>query len=209
MRFGIESIDPAQHVVVLARATQMPDDPGAFPKGERFLVENVREALGEPGSWYLDRPSGELTYVPMPGERPETSVVIAPRLDRLMVFEGDPAARRWVEHLQFRGLTLAHANWTMPPLGQTCGQSEANLDGAVSAVGARNLVIDGCAVRHVGAYAMAFGAGCRDNRIENCELVDMGGGGIKIGATAGAPLRAGSPRTTRKRSPPTTRCGSA
>ena len=55
MRFGIESIDPAQHVVVLARVMQMPNDPGGFPKGERLLVENVREALGEPGSWYLDR----------------------------------------------------------------------------------------------------------------------------------------------------------
>ena len=38
---------------------------------------------------------------------------------------------------------------------------------------------------------MAFGAGCRDNRIENCELVDIGGGGIKIGATAGSDPRAG------------------
>jgi hypothetical protein len=200
MRFGVESIDPAQHVVVLARVTQMVEDPWAFPKGERLLVENVREALGEPGSWYLDRPRGELTYVPMPGERPETSVVVAPRLDRLMVFTGEPnapvapadpgkpAAPRWVQHLQFRGLSLAHSNWTMPPLGQTCGQSEVNLDGAVSAVGARNLVFDGCAVRHVGTYAMAFGAGCRDNRIENCELVDLGAGGIKIGHAAGAPF---------------------
>jgi hypothetical protein len=188
MRFGIESIDPAQHVVVLARVTQMADDPGVFPKGERLLVDNVCEALGEPGSWYLDRPRGELTYVPMPGERPEASVVIAPRLERLLVFQGDPAARRWVEHLRFRGLTLAHSNWTMPPLGQTFGQSEANLDGAVSAVGARSLVIEGCAVRHAGTYAMAFGAGCRDNRVENCELVDLGGGGIKVGHAAGAPL---------------------
>ena len=28
---------------------------------------------------------------------------------------------------------------------------------------------------------MAFGTGCRNNRVENCELVDLGGGGIKIG----------------------------
>jgi hypothetical protein len=42
-------------------------------------------------------------------------------------------------------------------------------------------VLDGCAVRHTGGYAMAFGVGCRENRIESCEMVDLGGGGIKIG----------------------------
>ncbi|MGO8750308.1 MAG: hypothetical protein ACLQNE_30555, partial [Thermoguttaceae bacterium] len=66
MRLNIGSIDPAKHIVTLAGATEGPDDLGAFPKGERFLVDNVRESLAEPGQWYLDRPSGELSYVPMP-----------------------------------------------------------------------------------------------------------------------------------------------
>ena len=188
MRLHVGSLDPVQHVVTLAGAAEGPDDFGAFPKGERFLVENVREALGEPGQWYLDRTNGELTYLPLPGERPESCVVIAPRLDRLVVFEGDPDARRWVEQVRFRGLSFAHANWTMPARGQTCGQAEANLDGALSAIGARNLVIDGCVVRHVGAYAMAFGAGCRDNLVENCEMVDLAAGGVKIGHAGSGPL---------------------
>ena len=188
MRLGVESIDPAKHVVVLANVTKMRDDPWAFPKGERFLVENVREALGEPGQWYLDRTTGELTYVPMPGEQPDKATVIAPRLERLLVIEGDPKAHRWVEHLAFRGLTLAHSNWTMPPLGQTFGQSEANLDGAVSVIGGRNLAFRDCAVRHVGTWAMAFGAGCRHNVIEKCEMVDMAGGGIKIGHAGELPF---------------------
>jgi hypothetical protein len=188
MRLRIGAMDPVKHIVSLAGAAEGPDDLGTFPKGERFLVDNVRESLGQPGQWYLDRPSGELTYIPMPGEQPDKSVVIAPRLERLLVLEGDPKARRWVEHLGFRGLTFAHANWTMPAKGQTCGQAEVNLDGALSAIGARNLVIDGCAVRHVGGYAMALGAGCRDNLIQNCEMVDMAAGGIKIGHAGSGPL---------------------
>ena len=188
MRLGVEKIDPSRHVVVFARVTEMREDPWAFPKGERFLVENVREALGEPGQWYLDRPTGELTYIPLPGERLEKTMVIAPRLDRLLVIEGDPKVHRWVEHLTLRGLTLAHSNWTMPALGQTFPQSEANLDGAVSVIGGRNLVFDGCVVRHVGTYAMAFGAGCRHNLIENCEMIDMAGGGVKIGHAGSGPF---------------------
>jgi hypothetical protein len=188
MRLHVGSLDVAQRVVTLAGAAEGPDELGAFPKGERFLVDNVREALGEPGQWYLDRTSGELTYVPLPGEKPESCAIIAPRLERLVVVEGDPAARRWVEHVRFRGLTLAHANWAMPGRGQACGQAEVNLDGAVSAIGARNLVFDACAVRHVGGYAMAFGAGCRDNLVQNCEMVDMAAGGVKIGHAGSGPM---------------------
>ena len=165
-----------------------------LPKGERFLVDNVREALGEPGQWYLDRRSGELTYIPLPGEQPEKTTVIAPRAERLLVIEGDLKNHRYVEHLRFLGLTLAHSNWVMTSRGQSCGQSESNLDGAVSATGGRNLVFDGCAVRHVGAYAMDFGAGCRDNLVENCEIIDMGGGGMQIGHAGNGPVpRGGDP----------------
>jgi hypothetical protein len=188
MRLHIAALDPAAHVVTFATAGATGDDLGSFPKDERFLVDNVREALGEPGQWYLDRPSGELTYVPIPGERPETTVVIAPRLERLLVVEGDLKAGRWVQYVQFRGLTFAHANWVMPLAGQACGQAEVNLDGAISVIGGRNLLIDGCAVRHVGGYAMAFGAGCRDNRVEKCEMVDMAAGGVKIGHAGSGPL---------------------
>ena len=208
MRLGIESIDPDQHVVMLGHV-KMPNDPGAFRKGERLLVENVPRSPGRAGQWYLDRPSGELTYVPMPGEQPEKSVVVAPRVERLMVFEGDPAARRWVEHLQFRGLTLAHANWIMPRRGQTCGQSE--VEPGRRCFGDRGAEPGDRRLRRAarGRYAMAFGAGCRDNLIENCELVDLGGGGIKIGHAGGAPGRLGHRERPGKDRLRTTPCGSA
>ena len=36
--------------------------------GRRFLVEDAREELDEPGEFYYDRLSRELTYLPLPGE---------------------------------------------------------------------------------------------------------------------------------------------
>ncbi len=68
-----------------------------------------------------------------------------------------------------------------PRPGQAFAQAEIGLDSAVAAIGARNVALDGCAVRHAGGYAMAFGLGCRNNRVENCEMVDLAGGGVKIG----------------------------
>jgi hypothetical protein len=62
--------DPATRIASLAGRTASPAFWSTLPKGNRFLVENVREALGEPGSWYLDRPTGALTYCPRDGEAP-------------------------------------------------------------------------------------------------------------------------------------------
>ncbi len=192
-RMRIASLDPKEHVVTFTGATTNPSGWGAFRKGYRFLVENVREALSEPGQWYLDRPSGTLTYIPMPGENAASTAVIAPRLAELVILEGDRQRKQWVEHIQFRGLTFAYGNWTLPAAGQSFPQAEIELDAAVSAVAARDIAFEGCAVRHVGGYAMAFGAGCQRNHIEHCELVDLGGGGIKIGhAGSGAMQQWGS-----------------
>jgi hypothetical protein len=86
-----------------------------------------------------------------------------------------------VEHLEFRGLDFAHANWVTPPTGQSVAQAEVNLGGAISARWARDVRLTNCRVRHVGAYGISLGDGCRNCRIDNCELVDLGAGGIKIG----------------------------
>ena len=152
-----------------------------FKKGHRFLVINVKEALEQPGEWYLDRPSGRLTYVPRPGETPETAAVVVPQLRHLVLLAGNLRNRQWVKHVHFRGLTFAHTNWSTPPEGQSFPQADVNLGAAVAAMAARNIVVEDCAVRHVGEYAIAFGPGCRHNRVEGCELVDLGAGGVKIG----------------------------
>jgi hypothetical protein len=180
-RFRIDSVDEKEHIVTFTGRTRSTQWYTALPKGGRFLVENVREALSEPGEWYLDRKSGELTYIPKPGEDSSRSVVIAPRLERLVEIKGDVANRRWVEHVVFRGLTFAHTNWVTPPEGNSFPQAEVNLDGAITAVGARNCVLERCTITHIGNYAIELGEGCRNNRIESCDLTDMGGGGVKIG----------------------------
>lgn len=180
-RMRIAAIDAEQRIVTVQGNTTGDSSWARFNQNHRYFVVNVREALSEPGEWYLDRASGRLTYLPKPGEKPETTAVVAPRLRNLVLFAGDLKQRRWVEHIQLQGLTFAHTNWSTPPEGQSFPQAEVNLGAAVAAVAARNLVIENCAVRHTGEYAMGFGAGCKHNRVEGCELVDLGAGGIKIG----------------------------
>lgn len=184
-RLRLASMDPAQHLLQVQGRTAALAEWANYHRGFRYFLENVKEALDAPGEWYLDRASGELTYIPMPGEKPDHTPAIAPRLEKLLILSGDVKERKFVEHLQFKGLTFAHTNYATPPGGQAFPQAEVNLDGAVSAVGARNIAVEGCAVRHTGGYALAFGPGCRHNRVERCEMVDLGAGGVKIGLAGG------------------------
>jgi hypothetical protein len=182
-RMRIASVDEAAHTVRFSGIIPGTDDYRAVGKGKRFFVENVQEALSRPGEWYLDRPTGTLTYLPLPGETPETTPVYAPRLETLVEFRGDVAKRAWVQHITFRGLTFAHTNWNTPPNGNTSYQAEVTLPAAIIATGARDVAFAQCGVFHTGAHAFLWGAGCRDDRVTDCALTDLGGGGVYIGET--------------------------
>ncbi len=183
-RMRIKSVDTAAQTVAFTGTTRGLNYWAAFRQNNRYLVENVKEALGKPGQWYLERKSGLLTYLPLPGETPDKATVIAPALPQLLRIDGDIPGKRWVRQVHFKNLTFAHNAWNMSPEGNSYPQAEVNLPGAIQLTGARNCVLEGCRVENVATYAVEIGPGSKQNRIENCELTEMGAGGIKIGETA-------------------------
>ena len=175
-RLRVAGVDEQSHVATLTGPTFR-----RLARGSRYLVENVKEALGRPGEWYLDRKAGVLTYLPLPGEKPGTAVVVAPRVERLVEMKGDVAGRQWVEHVRFEGLTFAHANWVTPEKGWCVSQAEFQMPAGLFAEGARDCAFEGCTFTQMSAYALELGNGCKRNRVEGCEIADIGGGGVKIG----------------------------
>jgi hypothetical protein len=198
-RSPLDTVDPESDRVRLS----------LYPKfvlegGERLAFEGVREALSDPGEWYLDRESGELLYVPREGERPETTTVVAPRVKQLLRLEGEANAP--VEHLRFEGVTFRHADWTHPgrldngvrippddkdPHGSpragrgnryrgaaTSTQGQVGVPGTIDMRDAKHTAMVECTIEHVGFYGIGFRAGCRGNRIDRCTLRDLGAGGI-------------------------------
>jgi len=159
-------------------------------RGQRYLVDNVREALDSPGEWYLDRASGLLTYIPEEGEDPNAVEVVAPQLEQLVLFRGDPVAGMPVEHIELRGITFAHTSRNTPETGYSLPQAEAALSAAIGGTGAADCALVDCTVAHVGAYAVEWGEGCKRCRVEDCDLFDMGAGGVKIGTQAIPPNEA-------------------
>lgn len=182
-RFRIAEVDTAERTVTFTGRTIGTPSYSSLPQGNRYLVENVREALNEPGEWYLDRVSGVLTYLARPGEDPKKSEVIAPRLPALVQLNGDASKNQFVQNIVFSGLVFAHSSWNLPPEGNSFWQAEANIPAAVSLTGARHVMFTNCAVRNTGNWAVDIGAGCQYIRLAGCEFSDLGAGGVKVGET--------------------------
>ena len=178
-RLRLSSVDNATGQASVAGGTFR-----ALNRGTRYLVENVKEAVQRPGDWYLDRKTGVLEYLPRPGERPDRTVVVAPRLSRLLEAHGDIAGQHWVSNIAFSGLTFADANWTTPPNGSCIAQAESSMPAALLVEGMRDCVFEKCTFTRMGGCSLELGDGCQRDRIEGCEFTDIGGGGVKVGPTS-------------------------
>ena len=174
----IATVDEATGMVNLATKTvrRLTDDFG--PEGCRYFVENVFEALDEPGEWYLDRPEGKLYYLPKRGETPGSAEVIAPRLEQVLRLEGKPG--KPVRDVRFEGISFAHTQYWLPDDSSGASQAAVSVPGAVYATSAEGCWFVDCEVAHIGNYAIEFDAGCVGNFVSYCHLHDLGAGGVKV-----------------------------
>ncbi len=174
----LDRIDPATGTLFTHGEGMKPWN--SWKRNSHFVVENFRAALDAPGEWFLSR-DGALLYKPLPGEDMSRAVVVAPVTEKFLVFRGDAAAGRFVEHVALRGLTFLHGQWLTPPGGFEPAQAAAPIEAAVLADGARHVTLEDCEVGHLGIYAVWFRKGCRDCTVRRCYLHDFGAGGVRIG----------------------------
>ena len=177
-RMRAASIDPDKHVVTFTKERLHTSWWGNY-KERRYWAENVKEAFGRPGCWYLDKPTGELLYMPKSGETPETCKIEIPVLDQLLVFQGKP--NRPVQRVELSGLVFRQSGWITPKSGNFTPQGEMNIPASVEVVRARDLTFDRCVFTQLGGYAFAFGPGAHSNLVYGCLMTDLGAGGVKIG----------------------------
>ena len=177
-RLRIKDVDATQHVVTFTGPTHSHDQ-APLSRATWYRIENVREALTQPGEWYLDRTTGVLTVLAMPGEDLRKARVVAPRLQNIVRFEGRKDAP--VKDITLGGLTIAHNAWNTPPRGYGFPQADVVIDGAVTAHHAQHCGLEQCVVRHTGSWGVDWGNGCRDDFVLQSELFDLGIGGVKIG----------------------------
>ncbi len=177
----IDRIDPEEQSIITSGAALPPWNP--WVKNSRFMLENALSFLDSPGEWFLSR-TGTLYYQPLPGESMANATVVAPKTDKFIVIRGDLAAGKFVQHIQFQGLSFQHAQWLTPPGGFEPSQAAATIDAVVMADGARHVVFDHCQIQHIGTYGIWLRDACQDNAIRHCQIEDLGAGGVRLGPMA-------------------------
>jgi len=190
--FRVDSGDPWY----LEGARAFLDAPGEWwldeEEGRLFVVPRPDEELADPAADVVAPRLERLLVLAGEPDRPPTAD--GPSLDP----DGVPGVigrlrrvGRFVEHVTFERITFAHCAWRLPagadpaaPRPSGFPQAAVGVPGAIAAVGARDCRFDGCAVKHVGGYAVELGRGCQDNLLLRCELSDLGAGGVKLGEAA-------------------------
>jgi hypothetical protein len=180
IRMQIRAVDEEARVATLSGNPR----PSNQESNARYIIENAPDALDAAGEWYLNRKTGVLLYQADPGGDLTRAEVIAPRLEDLLIIQGDFAAQKPVRNLVLRGLTFSHTDWPLGPEGYADTQAAIATHGDVRAEAAVDCVIEDCNFTHLAGYALEFGRGCQRNRVVGNEMFDLGGGGIRIGESA-------------------------
>jgi len=170
----------------------------------RYYIDNLFEALTDPGEWYFHSEEETLYYIPAEGESPENTEIRIPVLRSFIRLQGVPYNRdkrmgdihgtRLVEGLSFEGLVFQRSDWrhvnprmlfhdAIPeperPLAANV-QAAMHVPGAVDCFCASNCALIDCTVREVGSYAVDIREGCRGIRVASCTFDRLGAGGVKV-----------------------------
>lgn len=163
-----------------------------------YCLENVAKGFGNDDSWYLDQETGMLYYKPADMTvKAEEIAVYAPTRSELIRVTGTPENK--VSGIRFKNLDFMcskgdylcikpnRIDGTMEPHAG-CGQSHFEGVSAIKFNYADNCAMRNCRMYCLGFHAVEIGKGSESIRIEDCELFELGGSGIKLlGNTAEEP----------------------
>ena len=183
-KLRIKSIDTTNDIIYLTGPTDQQDFYHGFMVGHRYVIENIKNELTQPGQWFVDRSKTPwtLTYLANTGENPPTDTVIIPQSTQVLVATG----LQWVT---FQGITFEHDNWTVPALGYASVSQEPTIPAAVGCYNCQNVTMSGVVVTQTSGGALEFyttstTATTAHNTIENSALYDVGVFGIRNGLLA-------------------------
>ena len=185
-KMRISCIDTINHIIYFTGPTATTQTTVSVANqtpiaGHRYLVENIKDDLTQPGQWFLDRSSSSwtLTYLANPGEDPNTDTVIIPQVSQLII-----AAN--LQYVTFSGLTFTNDNWTIPAAGYPSMQQEPALPVAISCQNCQYVTFTGDTVTQTSGGGVEFvttstSATTAYNVVENSMFYDIGGQALRIG----------------------------
>lgn len=159
-----------------------------FPDGTVW-IENVMEAIDEPGEWVLDAKARKLYLWPRDGQKPGDDVA-APRLTELIRVEGkidyDDPSDTPVRGLVFRGITFMQADrwpWEADKTGWGLQHDWEMFDRPTAMLrfrGAESCRVEECRFLNSGSAGVRLDLHCQRISIVRCELAELGGAGVLL-----------------------------
>ena len=156
-------------------------------------VENILEALDEPGEWVVNSKTRKLYLWPKnPASDGSPQGVLVPSISELFCVEGevyyDGAKDIPVQGIAFSGLTFTHADrraWTNDEdrLGWGMQHDWDMFDKPTALLrfrGAENCQVTDCKFLNSGGSGLRFDLHAQRNKVENCEFAHLGEAGILL-----------------------------
>ena len=172
-RLFVKELDEDDRTVSFTGMAAYPFD---FSGRNTYYVENVLEALAEPGQWYLERDTGLLYVIPPDGVDLATARVEIALPKALLHVRGTPENQ--VTHLRFEGLAFSGTRWAVPDTGYANGGGATGphvRPAAITFEHARDCAIHQCAVENTATYGIEL-ADCAVCTVERSEIREAGGG---------------------------------
>ena len=176
----IQSIDKKSNIVTFKHKAGKTFTDDFSEDGARYIVENVFEELDAPGEWYLDKKEGKCYYFPFPDEKINQTEIVAPVIEKLIVFEGKPEKGEFITNLKFQNLEFCYTNWDLPPGNSNDEQGSASVPAAVSLSGVQYCTFDHCGFKNLGTWAVEINKGCSNNTFSFNEIGNIATGGFRV-----------------------------
>lgn len=169
--------------------------------GDNFVYENVREALTEPGEWYLDRTEGKLYYIPEKNETTENFVLSAPVTEEFFNIEN-------VSGITFSGIDFKNTDWDFVsgtkwhadinkdnPLyanikyNQTHPQAAYETPAVINITNASDVNFINCKFKNLSNTAIKYDVGSTNSAVTSCLFDQIGGNAIFIDGPYAIPAK--------------------
>jgi hypothetical protein len=178
----LKSVDEKKQVAETSIDASYPLNPLHFlSELDSCWVENVLEALDEPGEWVLNTQEQKLYLWPR-----NQSPVLAPQLNELIRVEGNIDKEGPldvpVRNLHFSGLTFMHGERYSIEEGDMGLQHDWEIHDKANAMlrfrGAENCVVEASYFEHSGGGAIRFDLYAQNNRVTGNRIKEIGSTGI-------------------------------
>ena len=148
-----------------------------------YWVENVPEALTEPGEWILNTREQRLYLWPRDGQESPKGV-LAPVPTEMVRIEGDFEDRDWARHITFEGLTFTHGDRMRWPEDRQAVQHDWDLydygNAALRLRGAEHVTVRDCTFTNSGGSGVRLDLHAVDNCVVHNDFFGLGGVGISL-----------------------------